>query len=149
MRILRAVCVLMSVALSGGALSSQQPAPAGGRTVSDAEYARWKKDLSNWGRWGKDDQIGALNLITPAKRRQAAQLVREGFTVSLAADADTVMAVDNPNPYEVTMQGIGSDRIAINYHGIAHTHLDSLAHINLSLIHISEPTRLLSISYAV
>jgi len=50
--------------------------------------------------------------------------------VSLAADADTVKAVDNPNPYEVTMQGIGSDRIAINYHGIAHTHLDSLAHIN-------------------
>jgi kynurenine formamidase len=130
MRILRAVCVLMSVALSGGALSSQQPAPAGDRTVSDAEYARWKKDLSNWGRWGRDDQIGALNLITPAKRRQAAQLVREGLTVSLAADADTVMAVDNPNPYEVTMQGIGSDRIAVNYHGIAHTHLDSLAHIN-------------------
>jgi kynurenine formamidase len=28
------------------------------------------------------------------------------------------------------MQGIGSDRIAVNYHGIAHTHLDSLAHIN-------------------
>jgi kynurenine formamidase len=132
MRILRAVCVLMCVALSGGALSSQQSAPAGDRTVSDAEYARWKKDLSNWGRWGKDDQIGALNLITPAKRRQAAQLVREGFTVSLAADADTMKAVDNPNPYEVTMQGIGSDRIAINYHGIAHTHLDSLAHINES-----------------
>jgi kynurenine formamidase len=132
MRILRAVCVLMCVALSGGALSSQQPSPAGDRTVSEAEYGRWKKDLSNWGRWGKDDQIGALNLVTPAKRRQAAQLVREGFTVSLAADADTMKAVDNPNPYEVTMQGIGSDRIAINYHGIAHTHLDSLAHINES-----------------
>jgi kynurenine formamidase len=56
--------------------------------------------------------------------------VRDGVSVSLAADADTVKAVDNPNPYEVTMQGIGADRIAINYHGIAHTHLDSLAHIN-------------------
>jgi hypothetical protein len=39
-------------------------------------------------------------------------------------------AVDNPTPYEVTMQGISSDRIAVSYHGIAHTHLDSLAHIN-------------------
>jgi hypothetical protein len=48
----------------------------------------------------------------------------------LSADADSVAAVDNPNPYEVVMQGISSDRIAINYHGIAHTHLDSLAHIN-------------------
>src|SRR5262245_35667547 len=90
--------------------------------VSAEQYQRWKTELSNWGRWGKDDQIGALNLITPAKRRQAAALVKEGVSVSLAADADTVKAVDNPNPYEVTMQGIGSDRIAINYHGIAHTH---------------------------
>ena len=98
--------------------------------VSAEQYERWKKELSNWGRWGKDDEIGALNLITPAKRRQAAALVKEGVSVSLAADTDTVKAVDNPNPYEVTMQGIGSDRIAVNYHGIAHTHLDSLAHIN-------------------
>ena len=99
-------------------------------TVTDAQYEQWKKDLSNWGRWGKDDEIGALNLITPAKRKQAAALVREGVSVSLASDADTVRAVDNPNPYELTMQGIGSDRLAINYHGITHTHLDSLAHIN-------------------
>ena len=25
-------------------------------------------DRRNWGRWGKDDQLGAINLITPAKR---------------------------------------------------------------------------------
>jgi kynurenine formamidase len=56
--------------------------------------------------------------------------VKEGVSVSLAADADTTRAVDNPNPYELTMLGIGSDRIGVNYHGIAHTHLDSLAHIN-------------------
>ena len=42
--------------------------------VSAEQYQRWKTELSNWGRWGKDDQIGALNLITPAKRRQAAAL---------------------------------------------------------------------------
>jgi hypothetical protein len=100
------------------------------RIVTEAEYDRWKKELSNWGRWGKDDQLGALNLITPAKRRQAAALVKDGGFVSLAGDADTVKAVDNPNPYEHTMLGIGSDRIAVGYHGIAHTHLDSLAHIN-------------------
>jgi kynurenine formamidase len=99
-------------------------------TVTDADYERWKKELSNWGRWGKDDEIGTLNLITPAKRKQAAALVREGVSVSLAADPDTTKAVDNPTPYEVTMQGIGADRIAVSYHGIAHTHLDSLAHIN-------------------
>ncbi len=121
------VASLMAVlAVRSGAFQAR----ATNHVVTDAEYERWKKDLSNWGRWGKDDQIGALNLITPAKRKQAAALVREGFSVSLAGDADTVKAIDNPNPYEVTMQGISSDRIAINYHGIAHTHLDSLAHIN-------------------
>src|SRR5947207_9618065 len=100
------------------------------RAVTAAEYESWKKDLSNWGRWGKDDQIGALNLITPAKRKEAAGLVKEGFSVSLASDADTVKAVDNPNPYEVEMLAIGNDRIGVRYHGITHTHLDSLAHIN-------------------
>src|SRR5678816_4885265 len=147
--------VLICIVLLWGALT---PSPAGdvlgaqtrdSHEVTADQYQRWKTELSNWGRWGKDDQIGALNLITPAKRRQAAALVKDGVSVSLAADVDTEKAVDNPTPYEVTMQGIGSDRIAVSYHGIAHTHLDSLAHINLSLIHISEPTRLLSISYAV
>jgi kynurenine formamidase len=98
--------------------------------VSTEQYARWKTELSNWGRWGAADEIGALNLITPEKRRRAAALVRDGVSVSLAADADTVQAVDNPQPYEVTMQSIASDKIAVSYHGIAHTHLDSLAHIN-------------------
>ena len=120
--------MLLMLSLAADKLSSQ--APAAGHAVSPAEYERWKKDLSNWGRWGKDDQIGALNLITPAKRKQAAGLVKEGFSVSMAGDADTVKAVDNPNPYELKMLTIGSDQIAVNYHGIAHTHLDSLAHIN-------------------
>jgi kynurenine formamidase len=122
--------LLMTGLVLGQALSPTAQTPPASHTVTDAEYQRWKKDLSNWGRWGKDDEIGALNLITPAKRKRAAALVTEGASVSLAADADTVQAVDNPNPYEVVMQGIGSDRIAVNYHGIAHTHLDSLAHIN-------------------
>src|SRR5687767_4461012 len=126
----RSLFVLLMAALAAGKVSSQAVVPTPGRTVTEPEYERWKKELSNWGRWGKDDQIGALNLITPAKRRQAAALVKEGFSVSLAADVDTVKAVDNPNPYEHTMLAIGSDRIAVNYHGIAHTHLDSLAHVN-------------------
>lgn len=99
-------------------------------SVARADLDRWKKEQSNWGRWGKDDQIGALNLITAAKRKQAAALVRDGVSVSLAADALTEKAVDNPQPYEHTMQGIGSDRIGVSYHGTSHTHLDALAHVS-------------------
>src|SRR5262245_20064713 len=119
------VCLLVGVlcalapSSTGDSLRAQTRDP---HEVTAEQYQRWKSELSNWGRWGKEDEIGALNLITPAKRRQAAALVKDGVSVSLAADADTMKAVDNPSPYEVTMQGIGSDRIAINYHGIAHTH---------------------------
>ena len=113
--------------LTAQQLSSQTAPP---RAITAAQYESWKKELSNWGRWGKDDQIGAINLITPAKRKEAAALVKEGFSVSLAGDADTVKAVDNPFPYEHEMLAIGNDRISVRYHGIAHCHLDSLAHIN-------------------
>src|ERR1700680_3671398 len=98
---------LLMAALAAGDLSAQAVAPVSAHAVIEAQYERWKKDLSNWGRWGKDDEIGTLNLITPAKRKQAAALVKEGFSVSLAADTDTVKAVDNPNPYEVKMLAIG------------------------------------------
>ena len=99
------------------------------QSTSRADFERWKKELSNWGRWGADDQLGAANLITPAKRRQAADLVRDGVSVSLARDTDTEKAIDNPEPYEHQMLTIGTDRFAVAPHGVAHTHLDSLAHI--------------------
>jgi len=99
-------------------------------TVTKEQFEQWKKDLSNWGRWGTDDQLGAMNLITPAKRKQAAALVKDGVAISMALDADEIKSVDNPNPYEHRMMGIGSDYIGVAMHGWAHTHLDSLAHVN-------------------
>src|SRR5207249_8659223 len=111
---------------------ARAPQGTGGasRKVTKEQFEQSKKDLNNWGRWGKNDEIGTMNLITPAKRKQAAALVKEGFSVSLASDADTEKAIDNPQPYEHEMLAIGSDRIGVAFHGIAHTHLDSLAHIN-------------------
>jgi len=101
--------------------------------VSRAEYDRWVVELSNWGRWGKDDEMGTLNLITPAKRKQAAALVREGITVSLASNASKEKQVDVPCPVEwgmVTASDDGAtDRIGYPcIHGAGNTHLDSFAH---------------------
>jgi kynurenine formamidase len=42
----------------------------------------------NWGRWGPDDQRGALNHVTPDKTRQAAALVRRGTVFSLQLPLD-------------------------------------------------------------
>ena len=101
--------------------------------VTQAEYARWQVELSNWGRWGKEDELGALNLITPAKRKAAVALVKEGITVSLASNASTQKGVDVPCPVEwamVTASDAGAtDRIAYPcIHGAGATHLDSFAH---------------------
>lgn len=100
--------------------------------VTQAQFDKWKTELSNWGRWGKEDQKGTLNLITPEKRKQAAALVKEGVTVSLARNLDTEKSVDNGSPFERTMNPIrpaaSSDRFTINFHGSAHTHMDALGH---------------------
>ena len=101
---------------------------AAGREVTQSDVERWKQELTNWGRWGADDEIGTLNLITQEKRRQAAALVREGISVSLAHDAETEATIDGPRPYQVTPLGITADEIRISYHGFIHTHLDFLNH---------------------
>src|ERR1700730_6062944 len=93
--------------------------------VTKADVDRWMNELSNWGRWGKDDQMGAANLITPAKRKQAAALVKEGVSVSLARDLETEKSEYNPSPFKHTMILLGSpekaeivlDTFVVNYHG--------------------------------
>lgn len=102
--------------------------------IAAAEYERWQKALSNWGRWGKDDEMGALNLITPAKRRAAVALVKDGVTVSLASNAATQKALDVPCPAEWMMtaatDAAATDRVAYPcIHGAGATHIDSFAHI--------------------
>src|ERR1039458_6507874 len=57
--------------------SASSPAPA----PTKADIERWRKVLSNWGRWGAEDQLGAVNLITPTKRIEAARLVKEGIAI--------------------------------------------------------------------
>jgi kynurenine formamidase len=104
--------------------------------LTKADIDKWMESLSNWGRWGKDDELGALNLITEQKRRAAAGLVREGFSVSLAHDAIKEKADDSP-PFEHRMIEHGgqpkstgaADVYSIQYHGFTATHLDALCHI--------------------
>lgn len=64
-----------------------------GTLPTEEEVLSYFDSLSNWGRWGDDDELGTLNLITNEKRVQAAALVRDGVTVSLARILDP----DNPD----------------------------------------------------
>src|SRR5205823_14410708 len=102
MRIAHAV-VAVGLAVATQASFAAEP----DHSVTQAQFDRWKQELSNWRRWGKDDEKGTLNLITPAKRKAAAGLVKDGVSVSLARDADTEKSVDNSSPYEHVMNPVG------------------------------------------
>jgi kynurenine formamidase len=52
--------------------------------VSEREFRKLLEEVSAWGKWGAEDERGALNYITPARRAQAAGLVRHGRAFSLA-----------------------------------------------------------------
>jgi kynurenine formamidase len=108
------------------------------RPPDEAQVKGWMTSLSNWGRWGKDDQLGTINHITPEKRRAAAALVREGITISCARP----IAYDEPDivtqPVHLTVatgesappegRGGTGDMFLIGPHGLAITHLDALCH---------------------
>jgi kynurenine formamidase len=127
--------IALSFCLLGIAVfAADQTAP---RQATKADVDRWMYELSNWGRWGRKDEMGTVNLITSAKRKAAAALVQEGVAVSLAHDADTHKASDNASPYVHRMLSTGAkpagqwlvDEYSVNYHGLAHTHMDALTHM--------------------
>jgi kynurenine formamidase len=51
--------------------------------VNRAAIYEAAKKLSNWGRWGKDDQIGTLNNVTPEDIVNAGKLIKKGKTFAL------------------------------------------------------------------
>ena len=68
------------------------------KAPTEEEVLGYFKSLSNWGRWGEDDQLGSLNLITPEKTKRAAQLVMDGVTVSCAREITYDALPDQPFP---------------------------------------------------
>ena len=48
------------------------------KKITVAEFEAMFEPVKNWGRWGKDDDRGTLNYITPEHVRKAAGLVRSG-----------------------------------------------------------------------
>jgi kynurenine formamidase len=128
------VSSLIGVALVGGfATHSARSQNAARPTIAtEADFRRAMKELSNWGRWGDKDELGAANLITPAKRKQALGLAKEGLTISLAHDVMQEKAADAPNILERTVVTV-SPTVAMDryqytgtYHGVAHSHLDAV-----------------------
>ena len=140
---------LVAVGLTTFGLASaltQQPSPRA--VINKDTVDRWMKDLSNWGRWGADDQLGSLNLVTPQKRQQAMALAKTGTVVSLERKVvvqqkdDEIKADGRPSGlsyYEIRFRTFpkgdkrrndefNSDIQEFAVHGAGLTHLDALCH---------------------
>src|SRR5689334_16409714 len=101
------------------------------------------KQVSNWGRWGAQDERGTLNYLTAERTAAAAKLVRSGKTVSCARNFPVQPGPENPTPalHHIVMGGddpcahgvpgmeVSLDFIGIAYHGLASSHIDALCHV--------------------
>lgn len=121
--------------------STQEPA----HKTTYEQVIKMETDLSNWGRWGKADERGTFNLVTPEKTKQAARLVKDGVSVSLAHFAILEKAIDsfqfgetkhemwNPGgqPYNPGVARAAIDSISFGTHDGTNSHLDALCHYSL------------------
>lgn len=119
-----------------------------GTEVGPSAIAEASEKLSNWGRWGEEDQIGTLNFVTPENVVAAAGLVKKGkaFALGLPLDGSgpqTGLFGRRFNPIHMMLHS-GADGIALKYgdQGWANyaddvlflcvqggTHWDSLGHV--------------------
>jgi kynurenine formamidase len=110
--------------------SQAQPRDPLPRVGSDADVDRLLPRLTNWGRWGGDDQLGTMNFLTPARRVDAVRGVRSGRLVSLARQTSLTKTVGvREGRHEMLLDdGAARDVVGFVPHGFALTHLDALCH---------------------
>jgi kynurenine formamidase len=128
------------------ALVAAGAATALGPTVADAASPPHIKNdhdlesalhaLSNWGRWGAEDQLGTLNFITAKTRLAAAALIRTGRIVPLGREFSTATPELRNFTYEMRRyqdplpEEAGCfDIVGMTCHGFAITHVDALCHL--------------------
>jgi kynurenine formamidase len=111
------------------------------RALTAADFAALYERLRQASDWGPGDRRGALNYITPAQVLAAAAEIRLGRNVTLESPIRGGAAADNPEPAVHEMisptgdradpEGLtfARDRIAINVHGNADSHMDALCHV--------------------
>jgi len=109
--------------------------------VDAAEFRALYSRLQQASNRGSSDRRGALDNLTPGHVLAAAQDVRSGKNVSLARPIEVNASPDNPEPCRHEMvRGLGrdasgaglhfaADRITMNVHGDADSHIDALCHV--------------------
>jgi len=123
-------------AVQGSSRASAPRKTTRARDLSDAELEAMFRRCSNAGRWGRDDEKGTLNYITPARRIAAAALVKTGEVVSVGRDLSTKQSKTNAQPVSHIMMFSDAnspscgDYFTIAPHGMVVTHMDALCHFS-------------------
>ncbi len=115
----------LAVAPGGAPATTQSDPPL----PTQADVDEWYTTRRNWGRWGADDQKGAINLITAEKRIAAAGLVRTGRTVSVSRVFEPTQHFIRKSGREGSSAGAVVDYYGFIYHGGVVTHIDALCHM--------------------
>jgi kynurenine formamidase len=130
------ILIVLSLLFASVSSRADDPGSPARTKLTKADVDEMMKSLSNWGRWGDKDERGALNLITSEKRKQAARLVQDGETVSLAHNViQTKTAGSSPFVHTMTTlpQDVditsSADEYRVIYHGFTQTHMDALCHL--------------------
>lgn len=104
--------------------------------MDEAEVLALFDTCSNVGRWGTDDGLGTLNLITPERRLVALALPRSGRVVSLGFDLEVgTSRQDVPSAglaprYQPRDAPIDAhDTLSLSVHGFEATHIDAPGHV--------------------
>jgi len=100
------VIAFLALCAAAWAPPAQSQSNARPSIANEQDFHRAMKELSNWGRWGADDELGASNLITPEKRKQALKLASQGLPISLAHDVAQEPAPDAPFILERTLNDV-------------------------------------------
>jgi kynurenine formamidase len=120
---------------------TQQQADEEHPDVTREQFQALFRSVSRWGRWGEDDERGALHFLTPERVAAAVRLVRDGVSVTLSLPLNTHAGADNPSPADHYMTAPGSpavvpgpvhfikDYVGADYHNDGHTHIDALCHV--------------------
>lgn len=96
---------------------------------SDTDVEKLLPSLSNWGRWGADDEIGTLNLLSPTTRRRARDEIVSGEVVTLGRLTDLSQQAERGVLEVIERPYSTRDYTAFVSHGFEMTHLDALGHV--------------------
>lgn len=117
---------------------------------TEAELLTWLESLSNWGRWGPDDDLGTLHYLGSQQRATAAGLARGEGTVSLALPVPTqpVEAGDTLSPdargpfWETAGRLVLQDGAAAPDPGVRHSAYDAflIAPHGTNMTHLDAPS---------